>query len=91
MKNNKESFNPQKENISIRTLLVMTMADIDIFLLQNEEQTADKIGVYTKEQIREQLENTAAKMCTTLEDLGCNIDEELKFSEFNKMLNAKIY
>ena len=87
MKNNNQSFNPEKENISIKTLLVMTMADIDIFLLQNEEQTADKVGVYTKDQIREQLENTAAKMCTTLEKLGCNIDEELKFTEFNKLMN----
>lgn len=87
MKNNNESFDPKKENISIKTLLAMTMADIDIFLLQNEEQTADKVGVYTKDQIREQLENTAAKMCATLEKLGCNIDEELKFNVFNKLKN----
>lgn len=73
-------------NLTIKSLLAMTMADIDIFLLQEEDQKTDKKkDSFTKQEIRDQLEETMKKVCRVLQSHGCNIDEEIKFSDWNKI------
>ena len=56
----------QKKDTTLREFLALTMADIDIFLLQDEAQENDKDKLYTKEEIRSQLMNTMEKMVTNL-------------------------
>lgn len=51
---------------TLRYFLALTMADIDIFLLQDEAQENDKDKLYTKEEIRSQLKDTMKKMVTNL-------------------------
>ena len=64
----------QKGEISLKNIFAITMADIDIFLLQNEEQTEDLDKVYTKEEIRSQLENSLIKILNIFEDQMVNIN-----------------
>ena len=52
----------EKSELSIKTLLAMTIADVDIFLLQNEEQTEDLNKTFSVEEIRNQLSNTLKKV-----------------------------
>ena len=56
----------QKKDTTLREFLALTMAYIDIFLLQDEAQENDKDKLYTKEEIRSQLMNTMEKMVTNL-------------------------
>ena len=58
------------------------MADIDIFLLQEEDQETDKDKLYTKEEIRLQLENTLAKMLRVLMASGVDIDKVLPLKDW---------
>jgi hypothetical protein len=53
--------NTEKDDITLRELLAIFVADIDIFLLQDESQTKDNDKIYTKEEIREQLHRTMDK------------------------------
>ena len=57
----KSKTNTQKDDTTLRELLAIFVADIDIFLLQNESQTKDNDKIYTKEEIREQLHRTMDK------------------------------
>lgn len=65
------------EKLSIKTLVGITIADIDIFLLQDESQTKDLDKVYTTEEIREQLHKSCNKMLKTMNQFGFDIDEPL--------------
>jgi hypothetical protein len=57
--------------LNIKTLIGLTVADIDIFLLQNEAQTEDlEKDSFTKAEIREQLHKTVANIFKAL-DKGC--------------------
>ncbi len=68
------------EQVTIKYLLALTIADIDIFLLLNEEQTADNDqDTFTREEIRNQLKNTMVKTARVLEDLGYDIDVPMEF------------
>lgn len=49
------------KGITLRELLAMFCADVDIFLLQDEAQENDLDKVYTKEEIRQQLHKTMDK------------------------------
>jgi hypothetical protein len=69
--------NNKLELLSLKNLIAITMADIDIFLLQNEEQTADLDQMYDKYQIRKQLHKSAQKIIDVLSDYGYNIDKPL--------------
>jgi len=59
---------------TLKYMFAATMADIDIFLLQNEEQTEDSDKLYTKEEIRNQLENSLTKILNIFQDNMVNID-----------------
>ena len=53
--------------ISIQSIAAILVADIDIFLLQNENQMADNDKeFYTKEEVRNQLEKTNLKFCEVI-------------------------
>lgn len=67
-----------EEPITVRKVLVMTCADVDIFLLCEEDQTTTKDAVYTADQVREQLANTIYKMYNTLGTFGVNVDAPLR-------------
>lgn len=60
----------RKENdeASLKYMLAITMADVDIFLLQNEEQTEDLDKLYTKEEIRIQLKSSLNKIINLFQD-----------------------
>lgn len=64
----------EKGESSLKDFFALTMADIDIFLLQNEEQTEDLDKVYTKEEIRSQLKNSLTKILNIFEDQMVNIN-----------------
>jgi hypothetical protein len=49
---------------TLRELLALFCADIDIFLLQDKEQKNDLDKLYSKEEIREQLHKTMNKFAT---------------------------
>lgn len=53
--------NTQTDDTTLREFLAIFVADIDIFLLQDESQTKDNEKIYTKEEIREQLHRTMDK------------------------------
>ena len=58
--------------------MAITMADVDIFLLQNEEQTGDNDKEsFTREEVRNQLRSTMVRMCDVLIAAGYNIEQPL--------------
>lgn len=58
---------------TIKSLLAAFAADIDIFLLRENDQKTDKEKTYTKEEIREQLVKTLEKFA----DLPLNYDAQV--------------
>ena len=71
-----ENFNG-KDLLTLKSLIAMTVADIDICLLQNEDTTADTEKQFTKEEVTEQLEKTMHNVCSALIKTGFDIDEPL--------------
>lgn len=68
----------ETELLSLKTLLALTMADIDIFLLQNKEQTADNEKEhFTHSEIRNQLDLSMHKILGVLQNAGYNIDDPI--------------
>ena len=68
------------EYVTIRSFLALVLADVDIFLLMNEEQTADNDqDTFTREEIRTQLKNTMVKTARVLDDMGYDINAVLEF------------
>ena len=95
---------PSETQVTLKTFCSMLMADIDIFLLQEEDQKTDKDKLYTKEEIREQL-HKSLKKCLTIKPLEMLIDiplfealsrealrkagfSERQISEYEKMVDA---
>ena len=68
----------EKSELNIKILLAMTIADIDIFLLKNEDQTEDLNKNFSVEEIRNQLSNTLKKVVNVLEKSGIDVDESIK-------------
>ena len=68
----------KNKELDLRSLIAVTMADVDIFLLQNEEQTGDNDKEsFTREEIRNQLRTTMQKSCKALTKAGYNIEKPL--------------
>lgn len=64
---------------SIKSLLAIVMADIDIFLLKKEDQLTDNDKeFYTKSEIREQLCKTMFKTVDAMTKVGFDIDKPLE-------------
>lgn len=79
----KKNSRIEKSELSIKTLLAMTIADVDIFLLQNEEQTEDLNKTFSVEEIRNQLSNTLKKVVKVLEESGIDVDKSIKSKNIN--------
>lgn len=80
LKTEKKNVN---KNVTLKTLLAMTMADIDIFLLQNKEQTEDLNKTFSTEEIRNQLHETLKKTVRVLEESGIDVDKPLYIDHIN--------
>lgn len=73
----------EKSELNIKILLAMTIADIDIFLLKNEDQTEDLNKNFSVEEIRNQLSNTLKKVVNVLEKSGIDVNESIKTKNIN--------
>ena len=71
--------------LNIEYLIALIMADIDIFLLQNKEQTEDLDKMYDKDDIRAQLHYTSYKIIKILLQAGYDIQKPLQVS--NSFIN----
>ena len=68
----------KNETLNLGTLIAVTVADIDTYLLQNQEHTADNDKEsFTIEEIRNQLRSTMSNVCNALEEMGYDIDKPL--------------
>lgn len=68
----------KNEQLNLKNLIATTVADVDIFLLQNEEQTGDNDKEsFTREDIREQLDKTMSRVCDVLMAAGYSIEQPL--------------
>lgn len=81
MKNQKET--------TLRELLALFCADIDIFLLQDEAQKNDLDKVYSKEEIREQLHKTMHKF-TSLHNILPTVYDVPLFSTLSEIALIKM-
>ena len=66
-----------ERGLSLKRLIVLLCADIDIFLLQEEDQKTDNDKTYTKEEIRSQLVQSSNKIVSMLRAFGVDIDEPI--------------
>ena len=79
-----------KKQLTIKWLVAMIAADVDIFLLQNEAQTEDNDQeTFTREEIRAQLQKTTNKVLIELGKMGCDINAPILFNELNAFFNNK--
>ncbi len=79
--------------LNLNDILTLLVADIDIFLLQNKEQTADLDKVYTTEEIRNQLERSKDKIYSIIKELTfANIEFPLvgALNAYNVLLNTTL-
>lgn len=68
----------KNEALNLGTLIAVTVADIDTYLLQNEEHTADNDKEsFTREEIRDQLHSTMSRVCDLLLEKGYDIEKPL--------------
>lgn len=67
----------EPELLSIKGLIALTMADIEIFLTMESDQKKIKEKLYSRDEIVNQLESSGKKICKVLVELGYNIDNPL--------------
>ena len=66
----------KEKHLTLKYLLAMTIADVDIFLLMDETQERDNNKEYfTREEIRHQLQKTLSKVTNAMNGMGYNIDK----------------
>jgi hypothetical protein len=63
--------------VTLKYFLALSFADIDIFLLKEENQVDDKDKLFTVNEIREHLLNTLQKMLNVARELNIDIDKSL--------------
>jgi hypothetical protein len=71
----------KQDKLTIRSLLALFCADIDIKLLCEKDQETTKNLKYTPRQIRGRLNKSINLICSVLEKNGYNLDEVL-FAQF---------
>ena len=76
--------------LTAELLIAFVLADIEVFLLQNEEQTdySNKSN-FTREEIINQLESTGSKLIRTFIEMGLRLDKPLEFDQ-DKLLMYKL-
>lgn len=65
----------KEEQLTLRTLMAITLSDVDIKLLQENDQETDKQEMFTVSQVRGQLLQTGINMINILDKLGIDLDE----------------
>jgi hypothetical protein len=80
----------KEELLTAKLLIAFVLADIEVFLLQNEEQTdySNKRN-FTREEIINQLESTGSKLIRTFIEMGLRLDKPLEFDQ-DKLLMYKL-
>jgi len=82
----------KEEKLNLKWLLTYTISDIDTFLLKHDDQETDKDQLYTKEEIRHQLEKSLYKILEVMGDCGYDIKTPLKGNWLNmSKLAMKFY
>lgn len=72
----------EKDSLTISSLIAIIMADIEIFLLMEEDQETLKKKKYTADEVKQQLFETAFKFGEILDGVGIDVDLPL-FKVFN--------
>ena len=80
----------KEQLLTAKLLIAFVLADIEVFLLQNEEQTdySNKRN-FTREEIINQLESTGSKLIRTFIEMGLRLDKPLEFDQ-DKLLMYKL-
>tara|TARA_R110002020_G_scaffold454033_1_gene669298 strand:+ start:243 stop:524 length:282 start_codon:yes stop_codon:yes gene_type:complete len=80
----------KEQSLTAELLIAFVLADVEVFLLQNKEQTdySNKRN-FTREEIVHQLESTASKLTKTLSEMGLRLDKPLEFDQ-DKLLMYKL-
>lgn len=69
-------------------LVAFVLADIDVCLFLNESQTADNNkDIYTRKEVREQMQKTGLKIIQTMERIGFNVNAPLPVDQAKAILN----
>jgi len=72
------------EKLTIKTLVSLVLADVDINLLLNEAQTADNDKTnFTNKEIRTQLESSCKRINLALTTIGYDVNKPLKTKNLN--------
>ena len=58
------------QEMTVEVIIAMAMADVDIFLLKEEDQKTDKNKLYSTQEIRNQLEASGSKILMALRKQG---------------------
>jgi len=66
-----------ERNMSLEDVLALLCADVDIFLLKEDDQKTDKDKVYTASEIRNQLKKSSEKLLGILLKYGIDVDRPL--------------
>lgn len=63
-----------KQGLTLKEVLALLCADVDIFLLREKDQQTDKDKTYTAREIRVQLTESSKKLIRVLESYGISTD-----------------
>ena len=64
--------------LTIDYIIALTVADVDLCLLQNKDQTGDNDkDCFTKDEIRKQLKENVTKLSSVLESQGYEVKKEV--------------
>ena len=74
---NLENLKEDETVITLAYFLALSFADIDIFLLKEENQINDKNKLFTVDEIREHLVKTLKKMLDVAQQLNIDINKPL--------------
>jgi len=61
-----------KDKLTAKSLLALMCADVDLKLLRDENENDLEKDSFTKEEIREQLEDSLLRLTQALREKGCN-------------------
>ncbi|NDV84507.1 hypothetical protein [Bacteroides sp. 51] len=63
-----------EKSLTLKEVIALLCADIDIYLLKEEDQKTDKDKTYTVEEIRSQLFKSSRKLIDKLALYGVDVD-----------------
>ncbi len=81
---NKNNELTGEEALTPENLVYLLLADVDTFLLKKADQKTDKSEMFTATEIREQLEDSGAKILTTLKKMNLAINKPIPINAFTE-------